>query len=238
MLLHGWGIHSAIWQDFALLLAENYCVICLDLPGYGNSAALDSYSLNNIVDLVLGVIPAQRFSLLGWSMGATLALAIAQHAPERISALYCLAANPKFIATENWSGVSTDDFARLFDQLQQDPRLCLQRFQALQVLGLSNAKVLLQTLKLNQQQVTEPDPAALQSGLLLLQQADFREYLKQLSFPCQFIFAEQDQLSPIACAEAVQRINADIKVTVINQAGHLLCLSNPKELYDSLIKRQ
>ena len=35
VLVHGWAMHSGIWQDFAEQLAKQYQVICLDLPGHG-----------------------------------------------------------------------------------------------------------------------------------------------------------------------------------------------------------
>ena len=40
VMLHGWGMHSAVWSDWADALASEFRVHCVDLPGHGNSLAL------------------------------------------------------------------------------------------------------------------------------------------------------------------------------------------------------
>ncbi len=36
-MVHGWGLHSGIWDDFVPLLEASFRVTCVDLPGHGRS---------------------------------------------------------------------------------------------------------------------------------------------------------------------------------------------------------
>jgi len=50
VLVHGWGMHSGIWEDVIEALVDDYRVTYLDLPGYGYSrSATSDYSLESLV---------------------------------------------------------------------------------------------------------------------------------------------------------------------------------------------
>lgn len=38
LLIHGWGMHGGMWGEVAERLAQHFCVLAVDLPGYGYSA--------------------------------------------------------------------------------------------------------------------------------------------------------------------------------------------------------
>ena len=44
ILIHGWAMHSGIWQTFAEQLAQHYKVLCIDLPGHGYSEKITPFS--------------------------------------------------------------------------------------------------------------------------------------------------------------------------------------------------
>ena len=90
VLVHGLGTPAA--RDWGLVipaLARRYQVIALDLPGFGNSSKGNYYytpdSFARALDAVLKQ-PA-RFTLVGHSMGAGVAIAYAAAHPERVSHL-------------------------------------------------------------------------------------------------------------------------------------------------------
>ena len=69
VLIHGWGLNHAIWQPVADVLATDYQVLVLDLPGYGLATHYpEPYSLEAITDQLAAQVPAQSF-VLGWSLG-------------------------------------------------------------------------------------------------------------------------------------------------------------------------
>ena len=38
VMLHGWSMHSGVWQPLAELLAKQFTLHLIDLPGHGQSA--------------------------------------------------------------------------------------------------------------------------------------------------------------------------------------------------------
>ncbi len=93
VLVHGWGMHSEIWREFALQLAEDFQVTMIDLPGHGHSDALDQYSLTQIATELVNTIPEPAV-WLGWSLGGAVVLQLAQNYPDQIKGLLLVCANP------------------------------------------------------------------------------------------------------------------------------------------------
>jgi pimeloyl-[acyl-carrier protein] methyl ester esterase len=90
VLLHGWGLNSAVWQEIVPLLAPYYSLHLVDLPGFGFSqhVAVESAELSLWSEVVLPHLPAQ-FNLLGWSMGGLIALRMA-----RVNVCRCVESSP------------------------------------------------------------------------------------------------------------------------------------------------
>ncbi len=57
VLVHGWAMHTGIWREFAMQLAQNYQVTCVDLPGHGRSEAIDPFTLPQISAELVKIIP-------------------------------------------------------------------------------------------------------------------------------------------------------------------------------------
>ena len=87
VLLHGWGMSSAVWGDLANELTANYRVTLLELPGHGSSPlAPGAKSLQDWAHACLAVAP-ERASWLGWSLGGLVGMQVALLAPERVETL-------------------------------------------------------------------------------------------------------------------------------------------------------
>jgi len=202
VLVHGWAMHTGIWREFAKQLAQNYRVTCIDLPGHGRSEKIDPFTLERISDELVNIIPpnppfskggnehascqiegngqappfekgAGGICWLGWSLGATVVLDIADRYPERVSSLVLLAGNPSYTQTEQWPGMDTgllDDFA---GHLNKNCQATLLRFLSLQVNGLPDRKILLKALKESVFECDAPDGNTLQGGLKILKEAGF-----------------------------------------------------------------
>ena len=120
MLVHGWAMHSGIWRDFALHLAQNYRVTCIDMPGHGRSGKVDAFTLEQVGDALVDAVSDDNSCWLGWSLGATVALDIARRYPERVNSLVLLAGNPSFTQTAQWPGMKVDVLDTFAGQLHAD----------------------------------------------------------------------------------------------------------------------
>ena len=194
VLVHGWAMHSGIWQAFAEQLAKRYQVICFDLPGHGQSEALDDFSLAEISEALVTSVPEGKFCWLGWSLGATIVLDIAQRYPEKVSALVLLAGNPLFTQTDEWSGLQLNLLEAFAAQLQADCQATLLRFLSLQVNQLPDFKVLLKQLKVAVLEYPAPDKNTLQGGLDILKTTDLRVALAETIVPVSVILGTRDTL--------------------------------------------
>ena len=232
VMLHGWAMHSGIWRDFARQLARQRHVICLDLPGHGRSANLDRFELSAIASSLIDAIPLNRFSVLGWSLGATVALEMAARFPGRVQSLLLLSGNPKFVKNIGWPGVRPEVLDGFVAQLNDDAKLTLQRFLGLQVQGLPGNRQLLQQLRLAVQECDAPARDALQGGLQILKNSDLRQSLVGLRCPVTVIQGDKDPLIPVQTGQSIKALNSRVALHVLANAGHVPFLSHAQQLCD------
>ena len=58
VMIHGWGMHSGVWQPLVNRLSKTYMLYLVDLPGMGNSRPIEPYHLHALAD---EVALAQRY---------------------------------------------------------------------------------------------------------------------------------------------------------------------------------
>lgn len=230
VLVHGWAMHSGIWRDFAKALARHYRVTCIDLPGHGRSEKINPFTLEQISVALVNSLPEQPCSWLGWSLGATVVLDIAERFPERANSLVLLAGNPLFVQTETWPGMEARLLDAFADGLNDNCQATLSRFLALQMNGLTDYKVILKELKESVFGCDIPDSQVLQSGLDILKQSDLRPVLTKLKCPVSVILGGKDTMIPVAIGQQLSQLNAGCEVNIIEQAGHVPFLSHQQEV--------
>ncbi len=235
VMIPGWGMNSSVWQQLAERLAINHHCICLDLPGHGGSQVLGVFSLTAVAETLLNVILEPVFTLVGWSLGASVAIEMARLSPDRVHSLMLVAGTPKFVKTADWPGVPAQVFDEFAVQLAADLPQTMLRFLALQVYGSANARQVLQQLKTALSATALPRLDTLIGGLNILKYSDVRPVLRQLNCPIRAIYGGNDQLIPVASASALRDINPAICVHIIDTAGHALFLSHQQEFYDWLL---
>jgi pimeloyl-ACP methyl ester carboxylesterase len=92
VLLHGFGDSCTSWEQWLPVLAPDYRVISLDLPGHGLTRAPDGYQATgpgyvDVLDSFANARLTPKFALAGNSMGGGVAWQYALRHPERLTAL-------------------------------------------------------------------------------------------------------------------------------------------------------
>jgi pimeloyl-[acyl-carrier protein] methyl ester esterase len=228
VLVHGWAMHTGIWREFARQLAQDYRVTCIDLPGHGRSGKIDPFTLERISDELVKAV-SERSCWLGWSLGATVVLDIADRYPERVSSLVLLAGNPLFTQTAQWPGMDIHLLDEFAEHLHENCQATLLRFLSLQVKGLSDHKVFLKALKTAVFECDAPDAKILQGGLEILKQMDMRATLSGLNIPVSVILGGLDTLIPVAVGQKMQLLLPSLELNIIDRAGHVPFLSHSLE---------
>jgi pimeloyl-[acyl-carrier protein] methyl ester esterase len=230
VLVHGWAMHSGIWQDFAQQLAQNYQVTCIDLPGHGRSEKIDSFTLERVSESLVNAVSDESSCWLGWSLGATVVLDIARRFPERVNSLVLLAGNPAFTQTAQWPGMNVGLLEAFSEKLNEDCHATLVRFLSLQVNNLPDYKTLLRTLKSAVLECDAPGYETLQGGLEILKNADLRPALSGSSVPISVILGTRDTFVPVSAGQNMQELAPEITLNIIDKAGHVPFLSHPHEI--------
>ena len=100
LLLHGFTGDGDVWRAYAPVLARHATVVAVDLIGHGRSDAPGDparYGMERCVADLLAMLDQlglARVAVLGYSMGARVALHLAAAAPDRVSALILESGSP------------------------------------------------------------------------------------------------------------------------------------------------
>ena len=229
VLLHGWGMNAAVWEEVAGALARGFRVHLVDLPGHGASPLEGPFELEAVTGALLAALP-ERAAWVGWSLGAMLALAAAARAPERVDQLVLVAANPRFVADGEWPGMPAGVLAEFAEALARDEAATLGRFLALVARGSADRGVLRRLRALR----GPVEPAALAGGLRILAEADLRPLLPALRQPLLLIRGGGDALVPGEAAPAAAALAPEAKVTGWPDTGHAPFLARPQAFVEAL----
>jgi pimeloyl-[acyl-carrier protein] methyl ester esterase len=237
VLLHGWAMHGGLWSPIVAALARRFRVHAVDLPGHGFSAPLEPFTLDRISAAVAAHFDRHErpLGVLGWSLGAIVALAWAHAEPARVARLVLVGATPKFVASPDWPhAMAAETLRRFHDELRVAYRPTLKRFLALQVHGSERGRAALHALRERLFARGEPSAAVLQAGLDVLATADLRARLARIGAPTLVVAGERDALTPPQAAAWLARALPNARLARIAGAAHAPFLSHPSELLAAL----
>jgi 2-succinyl-6-hydroxy-2,4-cyclohexadiene-1-carboxylate synthase len=126
VLLHGFTGASTSWQFMAAALAERAQPIAIDIVGHGRSDSppeVDRYRMRPAVDdLVAALVSTGHDSgavWLGYSLGARVALQVAVHRPEAVTALILESGSPGLAGPDERAARVASDEA-LADRIERE----------------------------------------------------------------------------------------------------------------------
>lgn len=230
VLLHGWALHSGVWDAVRARLARRFELHLIDLPGHGaNAGVAPAAGIAGLATQLLEAAPP-RAHWLGWSLGGQVALAAALALPTRVIDLVLTASTPRFVQAPDWPAAQTEVAVARFEAgLRDDRERSVRDFLALQVLGDERAQVTLHALKDRVLAGAAPSAAALAHGLELLHRTDLRSQAAALAVPMLGISGAMDRLTPAAALDWLCHAVPDGRHQVIPRAAHAPFLSHPEE---------
>lgn len=119
LALHGWLDNAASFDRLAPLICTHFHIVAIDLPGHGHSGWRPAGTWYHYIDYVSDVIAAaeklgwDKFSLLGHSLGGTVASVFAACRPRSVDKLLLIEALGPIAAP---AGESLDQLRRGMDQ--------------------------------------------------------------------------------------------------------------------------
>lgn len=234
VLLHGWGLHGGLWRPVLDALSRNFCVHCVDLPGHGHSPRTAPLSLATIVAELDAFFP-RPVRVMGWSLGGLFAMEWARQRPDKVEQLMLVASSPCFRQRADWpDAMPADVLARFADNLRDDYQGTLQRFLALQTMGDAFSRRLLRDMQHELFSHGEPDRQALDDGLGLLRDVDWRPHVARLTQPGLLLYGARDRLVPPAVAQWLCAQWPGARLELFADSAHAPHWSHPVEFCEAV----
>lgn len=234
VLLHGWAMHSGIWDGVRKRLARNFRLCLVDLPGHGFSPACEPGTLEYVVEMVSDILPASCM-VCGWSLGGQVAVELALREPVRVKKLALISTTPCFVRRKDWEWGMDEATLQLFMRnLKRDYATTLSRFLTLQVSGSVDATTVLSQLRESFSQRDQPDVTGLQAGLQILLTNDLREKLKNITQPTILLHGENDVITGPSAARWMNQQLQNSRLVMLPRCGHAPFLSYPDQFVASM----
>lgn len=231
LLIHGFGADKDNWLLFSRQLTDNYHVIALDLPGFGDSskqadANYDLHAQTERLAAFVNQLGLQQLNIVGNSMGGEIAALYAARYPQQMHSLALFAnagidspqpselqqilargePNPLLVS-------NAEDFNRLLDfvfvQPPPMPAALKQHFAARAIASRPlNQKIF-------QQLISNPQPLAAE--------------LRKIQVPTLLLWGDQDRLLDVSAIEVMQPLLKQPSVVIMQDCGHAPMIERPEE---------
>lgn len=229
VLLHGWAMHAGMWGPVLPQLAARYRVYAVDLPGHGRSAGVEAAGLPQMAAVVADSLAyLGSTTILGWSLGAAVAMQWALTAPGSVARLFLVGATPRFVAAADWPhAMDETTLMRFGDEMRAAYKLTLKRFLSLQLQGSDRGRAALASLRQQLFARGEPPAAGLARGFEILRSLDLRSAVPRISQRAVVIAGERDTLTPLAAGRWLANALPRGRLAAIPGAAHVPFLSHP-----------
>lgn len=231
VLVHGWSLSSAVFADEIALLARSHRVVAPDLRGHGRSASGPPFGLAELagdLEALLAALGLEDVALVGWSLGAQVALAALPQLRGRVRRLALVSATPRFVADDGWPhGLPARSVEVLAARVRRDPARAVARFfDGLFVDGELDPPARAAATALRDA-IPVPDAGAALAGLDVLAREDLRPRLGAVDVPTLVVHGELDPICPAGAGRALAAAIPGARLHALPGAGHAPFLSRP-----------
>lgn len=234
VFLHGWAMHSGIWDGIKDQLAQQYRVHLVDLPGHGRSTPCASDVLDQWVTQIANQLPTEAI-VCGWSLGGLIAMQLARQKLLQVKQLVLVATTPCFIKQTDWQWGMDAGILKMFStNLLQNYESTIHRFLSLQVSGEAHATTILKQLRQHFTERNRPEIATLQDGLTLLLTSDLRANIKEITQPVLLLHGERDVITHPEAARWTHQQLVNSQLAILPECGHAPFLSYPEQFINHL----
>jgi len=235
VLIHGWGLNSAVFQPCIEQLQDHFEVISVDLPGFATNKAyqLSEYSLIELADIIQKTV-AKPAVYLGWSLGGLVASQIAIQYPESTLGLVTMASSPQFVERNNWPGIKASVLAMFHQQLAKDTTKTISNFLKIQAMGSPHVRQDIKQIRDLVMQHEQPTQQVLDDSLRLLETSNLSEQLKTINQPFLRLYGKLDGLVPKQVIPMIDALAPKSQCYIFQQASHAPFISHQTEFLATL----
>ena len=226
LLLHGIGSRARGWQAMVQRLNDVHC-LAWDAPGYGESIPLAAgepeaadYAARALA--VLDEAEIERAHVVGHSLGALVAAALAREAPHRVSSLFL--ADPAMGYRNQPASERAAMISERVERLKQLGAADHAAKRSPRLLSDYAGPAARETVRNAMASLTETGYAA---AVAMLASGQLEDDLHDWNGPLAFVSGELDSITPPEPAAALAR-RLDAPFTLIERAGHACYVEQPE----------
>ena len=216
VFVHGAGGSHTHWTPQVVGLGDKYLTIAIDLPGHGKSGGQASNKLEEYTDFVYNFgrhVLGSSFYLAGHSMGGAITMDFALNYADELQGMILIGTGARLRVAP----VMLETFA----SGQKFPQMIDYAY------GPAASAAM---LKAARQEMEATDAAVYYKDFQACDQFDIMDRLHLIRNSCLIIGAAQDKLTPAKYSLFLaEKINSS-KVTIIENAGHMMMLEKPQEV--------
>lgn len=236
VFLHGWSLSCSVWRAQCQALSSRYRCLAPDLRGHGSSAAPDGgYSLESLVSDLAGLLEhldIRRATVVGWSLGAMVALAAFPELRGRLSSLVLVSGTAKFTTAPGYPCALSPKEPRVLGlRLKRDREKAYHEF--FNGMFPDEERNLIEAERIAGEFLRiapKPPCHAAAQSLETLAAADLRDSLQGVDVPVLLVHGSSDPICPVDASRfmAIRLPHATLKV--LDGAGHAPMLTRVVEL--------
>jgi abhydrolase domain-containing protein 6 len=230
ILLHGFAADKDNWLRFSRHLTQDYRVIAVDLPGFGESdLPPGSYDVGTQAERLANILDAlgiRQAHVLGNSMGGHIAALFAARYPDRVHSL----------ALFGNAGIDAPRQSELYQRLRQDganPLVVrkIEDFQALLEFVFVEPPYLPESLKTHLAERAMANAAHYDRVFeqLVNRYIPLEHELPKISAPTLILWGKQDRVLDVSSIEVMQPLLRKPSVVIMDNVGHAPMLERPEE---------
>lgn len=233
-ILNGWAAHSRIWQSFAreLALAEAVSPDNVHALSWEAESGLlaSKERLNNALDQHCTGAHA-RYVLIGWSLGAVLALDMFPDLLQRPYFLVILSGTGAFASEDSSLGWPQRDIEAMVSHLRQNAQSTLNTFY--QRIFTQEERAAGYLIDCNVPELRDPiNPLA--RGLEYLMGTNLNQRLKDVSCPVLWLHGSKDLICPIKGARLAASALPDCRFAALKNTGHAPFITQSAECINEI----
>ena len=234
VLIHGWSMSRQLWKHQIAPLQANHQVLRYDLRGHGESGKpAGALRLeDHVEDLhqLLAHMGWEKATLVGWSMGATVAGAFAAHYPAQVEKLVMVEATPILVALPDFPyGLPAEAAQGFIGGLMQDYGATVRAFVENM---LPDGDAAIKDWVWAETQKTSGPIAAEALGVGAV---DTRATMQSINTPTFLIHSSHDAVCPPEAGRWLAQNITGARLHMIEGAGHCPFLTQPENFNQVLL---
>lgn len=230
LLLHGFGANKDNWPRFAEPLTENYHVVAVDLPGFGESSKIDAdlYNIESQVkrlNRIIKTLGLKKFHIAGNSMGGAISGKYAVDYPDKVLSLALL----------NTAGIHSAQKSEFFKLVEKGENPLLAKTpeafkKTIEFVFVEPPPIPGRIIDyLTKQSIINRDFNEKIFNQLIQENYSLEDDLLNIKTKTIVIWGEKDRVIHVSSTDIIKKRLPGSTIVVLKNCGHLPMLERPEE---------